>query len=120
MTDELVANGESMADAKVDSKRLSEADIESFVEHGFVLLRGLLSAEDVEAAVADWPEMLQQIRQQGGNIAAKPELEPEGSRICREAVATVVAELMTAPGAPLAKVTTMVNTNPRPHTPSES
>ena len=92
---DLVANGESMADAKIDSKRLSEADIESFVEHGFVLLRGLLSAEDVETAVADWPEILKDIRQRG-NIAA---------------------ELLTAPGAPLAEVTTSVVTVPRPHTP---
>ena len=114
-----------MADTKVESKlreskreinednRLSEADIESFVEHGFVLLRGLLSAEDVEAAVADWPETLEKIKL-GRN---RGELETEGARICREAVATIAAELVTAPGAPLAKVTAIANTNPRPHTP---
>ena len=121
MTDDLVANGESMADTKVDSKRLSEADIESFVEHGFVLLRGFLSAEDVEVVLADWPEIIEYARaMHAGSSSAKPEpVEPEGSRICREAVAAVGAELMSEPGAPLAKVATasLLGNIPRPHTP---
>ncbi len=122
-----------MADTKVESKlreskreinednRLSEADIESFVEHGFVLLRGFLSAEDVEVVLADWPEIIEYARaMHAGSSSAKPEpVEPEGSRICREAVAAVGAELMSEPGAPLAKVATasLLGNVPRPHTP---
>ena len=122
-----------MADTKVESKlreskreinedkRLSEADLDSYVEHGFVLLRGLLSAEDVEVALADWPEIIEYARaMHAGSSSAKPELEPVGLRICREAVAAVAAELLTAPGAPLAEVTTRVVSVPRPHTPEKS
>ena len=97
-----------MADTKVESKlreskreinedkRLSEADLDSYVEHGFVLLRGLLSAEEVELVLADLPEMVEYWRdlvmsRAGTRMRSPPDLrpkseselvEPEGARIC--------------------------------------